>query len=307
MANKKRLEKHVSAKRTLLTSFLVDLLDVVLSFGVAILSGSVIMFTQVLEGVSDLSSSGLLLIGLNRSMQKEDRKHPFGYGREIYFWTLLAALTMFGITSTLSFYFGYQRFIHPEPIHSIHLTLLILLITLFTNGYAFIVSCKRLLRNRSFASILRIFYRSSLVETKATFILDLMGTLASFLGLIALLIYDLGGDPRLDGLGAMVIGVSLGILAIFLVLGIKDMLVGRSASPETEEQIRVAALSLDEVRRVTGVKTLYIGPEKLLVSLDISMEQKLQTKELEKLIDRIEEKIRVVVPSANYVLVELES
>lgn len=303
----KRLDKRITARRTILTSFFVDLLDIVLSLGVAILSGSVIMFTQVLEGISDLSSSGLLLVGLNRSMQKEDREHPFGYGREIYFWTFLAALIMFGITSTLSFYFGYKRFLSPEPIRNIHLTLLILLITLFTNGYAFIISCKRLLRNRNFRSILRIFYRSSLVETKATFILDLMGTLASLLGLIALLIYDLGGDSRLDGLGAMAIGVSLGILAIFLVLGIKDMLVGRSASAETEHKIRVAALSLDEVRRITDIKTLYIGPEKLLVSLDISMEQKLKTRELEKLIDRIEAKIREVVPSSKYVLVELQS
>lgn len=302
-----RQDKKLSAKKIILTSLLVDLLDVVLSLGVAILSGSVVMLTQVLEGVSDLTSSALLLIGLKRSTQREDRSHPFGYGREIYFWTLLAALVMFCITSTFSFYFGYKRFINPEPIHSIGLTLLILFITLFTNGYAFILSYRRLLKNRNFRAILRIFYRSSLVETKTTFILDLMGTLASFLGLVALGIYAVSKDARFDGLGAMIIGVILAILSVFLVLGIKDMLIGRSASVETEEKIRIAALSLDEVNRVTNLKTLYMGPEKILVSLDLNMEKKLTTRELEKLIDKIEEKVRGVVPSVKYVMVELES
>ena len=108
-------EKKVSAKKVIITSFLVDFLDIFLSFIVAIHSGSVVMLTQVLEGVSDLSSSGLLLIGLKKSGRKADRTHPFGYGREIYFWTLLAALIMFGFTSTISIYFGWKRVITPEP------------------------------------------------------------------------------------------------------------------------------------------------------------------------------------------------
>ena len=96
----------ISAKKVIVVSFVVDLLDIVLSIGVAIITGSVIMLTEALEGVSDLVASGLLWIGLKRSTRREDRSHPFGYGREIYFWTLLSALIMFGVTSTVSIYLG---------------------------------------------------------------------------------------------------------------------------------------------------------------------------------------------------------
>src|SRR5258708_9944204 len=306
MEKKRKIDKKLTARRIILTCVVVDALDVVLNFFVAILSGSVIMVTQVLEGVADMSASGFLLVGLSRSMRKEDKNHPFGYGREIYFWTLLSALIMFGITSTLSFYLGYRRFTQPVVVHDTNLALLVLAVTLFTNGYAFLLSLKRLLRNRSLKSIIKIFYRSSLVETKTTFTLDLMGTTASFLGLVALFVYSITGDGRFDGIGAMVIGANLAVLSIFLVLGIKDLLIGRSASLETEEKIKTAALSVEKVDKISDLKTLHLGSEKLLVSLDVDIKGGLRKKELERIIGEIELKIKKVIPSAKYVFVELE-
>jgi divalent metal cation (Fe/Co/Zn/Cd) transporter len=214
---------------------------------------------------------------------------------------------MFGLTSTLSIYFGWQRFIKPEPIHNIYLAFLILGITILTNGYAFFISYKRLLKKRKFKHIVQIFYRSSLVETKTTFILDLMGTVASCLGIMALVIYRVTGDARYDGLGAIVIGFSLAILAYLLLLGIRDLLVGRSASKETEEKIKEAALTVEEVTDVLALKTLHVGSEKLLVNLEVHMKSRLGTREIEKLMDQIKDKIQVEVPSVKYIQVELET
>jgi cation diffusion facilitator family transporter len=302
-----KTEQKISTKKVIVTSFVVDFLDVVLSFIITLLSGSVIMLTQVLEGISDLVSSGLLLIGLKRSMQREDNTHPFGYGREIYFWSFLAAIIMFGSTATFSFYFGWQRFMNPEPVENLLLALIILIITFITNSYAFILSCRRLLRSRPLKHIFRIFYRSSLVETKTTFILDLMGASASLLGAVALGIYVLTGDMRFDGLGAMIIGVILAIFALFLVAGIRELLVGRRASEEIEAEIIKAALSVKEVKQVIGLKTLHVGLERLLIDLDVHMEQELSTEQLERLIDAIKEKIREKDSSARYIQVELEA
>lgn len=302
-----KTENKITARKVLLTSFSIDLLDIILNFGVAILSGSVVMITQVLEAFADLTASGFLLIGLRRSMRKDDKTHPFGYGREIYFWTLMSSLLMFGVTSTFSFYFGLQRFLNPEPVHNLGLALLILAVTFFTNFYAFGLSCKRLLRKRGIKHIVRIFYRSSLVETKTTFTLDLMGTLASLFGGIALGIYVITGDQRFDGIGAMVIGVTLAVFAVFLLLGIRDLLIGKSASIETEGKIRKAALEIDTVEEVLDIKTLHVGPERLLVDLDVHMKSRLSTRELEKLIDEIKAHIRREVPSVKYLQVELET
>ncbi len=302
-----RMEKKITARKVIVTSFVVDVSDVILNLIVAFLSGSVIMLTQVLEGLSDLMASGFLLIGLRRSIRKEDKTHPFGYGREIYFWTLLSALVMFGITATTSIYFGWKRFHNPQPIHDLDLALLVLLITVATNGYAFFLSLRRLLRHRSLKHIVRIFYRSSLVETKTTFTLDLMGTLASLFGMLALGIYHLTGDARWDGVGAMMIGGTLAFFSVLLILGIRDLLVGKSASSGTEEKIRKAALEIPEVESVLDLKTLQVGPERLLVNLDVHMNEHLSTRELEKLIDRVKERIKKEVPSVKYLQVELET
>ncbi len=300
-------EQKITSRKVLITSFFVDALDVILSFSIAILSGSVVMVTQVLEGVSDLVSSGLLLIGFNRSLHKEDETHPFGYGTEIYFWSFLAAIIMFGLTSTISFYFGWQRFFHPEPIKAINFAIAILILTFFTNGYAFFLSFRRLLKKRPPKHILRIFYHSSLVETKTTFILDLMGATASLMGAFALGIYVLTGDIRFDGLGAMLIGIVLAVFSLFLVAGIRDLVIGKRASKETEAKISEAALGIKGVEQVLGIKTLHLGTEKLLVDLDVHMQSRLGTRELEKIIDKIKERIREKVPSAKYIQVELET
>jgi len=265
------------------------------------------MLTESLEGVSDLVSSGLLLIGLKRSTRREDRAHPFGYGREIYFWTLLAALIMFGVTSSVSIYLGWERFLHPHPVKDVILAQIVLLITLFTNGYAFYLSYRRLLKKRGWRQIIRIFYRSSLVETKTTFILDLMGSMASLVGTIALLIYVITGDIRFDGIGAMAIGIMLAFLAFLLLMGIRDLLVGKSASPETEAKIRDAALEIDEVKEVLDLKTLHVGSEKLLVNLEVNMDDDLSTHALEKLMDKVKDRIQLEVPSVKYIQVELET
>lgn len=300
-------EQKITAKKVIVASFVVDLLDILLSVTVAVLTGSVIMLTESLEGVSDLVSSGLLWVGLKRSSKKADKSHPFGYGREIYFWTLLAALIMFGVTSTASIYFGWHRVVEPQKVHNVYLALTVLFIAFVSNGYAFYLSYKRLLKRRNIRQIVRIFYRSSLVETKTTFILDLMGTVASLLGILALAIYELTGNTRFDGIGAMAIGIVLAFFALLLLMGIRDLLVGRSASISVERKIREAALSISEVNEVLDLKTLHIGSERLLVNLEVHMKNSLDTDEIEVLMDKIKDKIQKEVPSAKYIQVELET
>jgi divalent metal cation (Fe/Co/Zn/Cd) transporter len=134
-----------------------------------------------------------------------------------------------------------------------------------------------------------------------------MGASASLIGIISLAIYILTGDIRFDGLGAMIIGIVLAIFSLFLVTGIRELLIGKRASMETEAKIKEAALEVDEVEDVLGIKTLHIGTERLLVDLDVHMQSRLGTRELEKLIDKIKGKIREKVPSAKYIQVELET
>lgn len=299
--------KRPSASRVIITSFLVDFIDVLTSFVVAMLSGSVVMIAQVLEGLTDLAASGFLLIGLIRSKMPSDKKHPFGYGLEIYFWTMLSSVLILGVTSTLSIYFGWKRLISPLLIHNIYLAFAVLGFTVFTNGYALSLSIKRLLRGRSLFKIREIFSHSSLIETKTTFVLDLTGSLASIFGLVALVFYQITGNLIFDGLGAIAIGCLLAVFGVVLLVPLRELMIGQSASEEVEGKIRKATLSQSEVKTVLDLKTLHIGTEKLLVNAEVNLKSNLTTKEIEGIIDKIKESIKKEVPEVSHIQIEVET
>lgn len=300
-------QDRVSARKVLWVSFLVDVLDVVLGVTVTILSGSVVMLAEALEGTADLVSSGLLVLGLSRSRKQADPTHPFGYGRELYFWTLISALIMLTITATLTFYFGFQRLLHPQPLHNTILANLVLLFTAGTNGYALSLSFKRLLHGRSIQRIWTIFYNSSLIETKTTFVLDLMGTTASVLGLVALVFYGLTKNPQFDGLGAITIGLALALFSMMLLLAIKDFLIGKGVSLQTVELIKKATARVEHVKSIQDLKATHAGPETIMINIEINAKDNLTTDQLEKMIDKVKDEIRKDLPSAKHIQVELES
>jgi cation diffusion facilitator family transporter len=300
-------KKIVSAEKAVVVSFLVDVSDVIINLIVAVMSGSVVMISQALQGFADLVSSGLLILGVKRAKLPSDRTHPYGHGRELYFWTFLSTLFTFTITALVSFYLGYKRFLNPQQIQNLGLAYTVLTVSIFTNGYAMSLSLKRLLRKKPIDKIWSVFTHGALIETKASLVLDFTGVLASMLGIITLLLYQITGDARYDGLGAMLIAFILGILDIYLIKRAKDLLVGRSANLEIENKIMIATKSFTEVEEILGLRTLHIGPEKLMINLEVNLIDNLNTNEIEALIDKIEEKIKAKVPSASNIQIELET
>lgn len=298
---------QVSEKRVLVTTFVVDLLDVAVNLVVAIITGSVVMLAEFFQGLADLTAAALLLVGHKRSKKKADKQHPFGYGKEVYFWTLISAVVMMTFTATASFYFGLMRVLEPEDIEYIGLGYGTLAVTLATNFYAFSLSSGRLLKNKSFTQLPKLFWDSNDVTVKNALVLDLMGTSAAFFGLIALLLYQFAGEKRFDGIGAMIVGITTAVLAVILILGLRGLLVGERAAPAIEEKIKKAALSVRRVKEVLDLRTMQIGPEKLLVDIEVHVDDDLNTDQLEALIDKIKDRLHEKVPSIRHVQVELET
>jgi cation diffusion facilitator family transporter len=299
--------KEITIEKVVKTSLLVSISDVLINLFVTLMTGSFIMLSQTLQGTSDLVAALFLVLGTKFSKRQPDRKHAFGYGREIYFWTFISALVTLSFTSVASFFFGFKRFINPEIVNNIHLAYTALLIAIVTNGYSMSLSLRRLLGKHSISNIYIIFSESAFIATKKAFILDLMGTIASIFGLSALILYTTTGVLRFDGLGSMIIGITTGFLAIFILKGSKDLLIGQSASPETENSIRQATLSFPEVRKILDLKTLYLGNKKLLVNMEVHLANNLDTDDIEKLIDKIEKEIKQRVPEAGSIHIELET
>jgi cation diffusion facilitator family transporter len=307
MKDKASPDQNISATKVVWVSFLLNISDVVLGVIVTILSGSVVVLSQALEGAADLAASGLLVLGLNRSKKKADDTHPFGYGREMYFWTLISALIMLFVTSFFTVYLGFQRVLNPEPLQNAYLAYAVLIFAALTNGYSLSLSMRRLLHRKPVSKLWSIFYHSSLIETKSAFVLDLMATTAALVGFVSIVLFGFTGDAKYDGYGAIAIGITLGFLAILLLFAVKDFLIGKGVPIHTIERIKNASLRIKYVNSVQDLKAIHVGPDKILINIEINVADELTTDQLEKLIDRVKDEIRKDIPDAGHIQIELES
>lgn len=302
MAKTKPSDKNVVG-----TSLLVSVSDVLLNLLVGLFTGSTAVIAQSLQGFSDLTTAGILYMGVLRSKKKADKLHPLGYGREIFFWVLIAGMLMFVGTGAFTLYLGFQQFINPGQIDNVGLAFIMLSFGLVTNYYAFSKSVRRIKHTTSKRSLWRQFRDSPMIETKATFIVDFLGSLSALFGFVALSVYVITGDVRFDGVGGMLVGGSMMTAAVILVLDVRDLIVGKSAPIWVVRKIRSAALSHPEVEEILDLRTIYLGSSKIMVLLEIHLNENLTTNQIEKLIDRIRVDIKRKVPHAYHLQIEVET
>lgn len=301
------MARKISDLRVVATSFLVSIADVVLNFAVALLTGSTVMLAQGLQGLSDLITGSILFIGVKRSGKRADQRYNFGYGREVFFWVLLAGILMFLGTGGLSVYFGWQQLLDPTPVANVWLALVMLTIGFSSNAYAFSLSVRRLHRLHPGANWWHELVHSSIVETKATFLIDFLGTTAAFFGFVALATYAATGNPVFDGLGSIIIGLSMMSVALLLILDVRDLIVGRAVEGETTQRIIGAAQSVAGVSDVLDIRTMYLGSAKILVLLEVHMHDDLRTDQIEKIIDCVKTVVQENVPEVHHIQVEVET
>lgn len=301
--------RKISDVRVVATSVLVSVLDVALNVIVALATGSTVMLSQALQGTSDLVTGGLLYVGVRRSQRKADHRFPFGYGREIYFWALIASMIMFAGTGAASLYFGYRQVIDPSPVEHLWLAFGMLAFGALTNGYALSLSINRIRQDDASSSERwwRHLWHSSLIETKATLTIDLLGTTAAVLGLAALGTYWATGFTQFDGIGSLVIGVAMMAGAVLLMRDLRDLIVGRGVDADTRARIGDVALNVPGVRSVLDLLTMYVGSSKLFVVLELHLADGLSTDEIELITDEVKQHVRETVPVVHHIQVEIET
>jgi cation diffusion facilitator family transporter len=301
------MAKSISDIRVVATSLTVSVSDVALNFFVALLTGSTVMLTQALQGLSDLVTAGILYIGVRRSRRIADLKYQFGYGREIFFWVLIAGIFMFIGTGALSVYFGYQQFSHPEPIEYTGVAFAMLVLGVLTNLYAFSLSLRRMHKFDIAKGWRHQLLHSSIVETKATFLIDFLGTTAAFFGFITLLAYVFTGDAKFDGLGSMIIGLSMMLVSTLLIRDVRDLIVGKAVDPEVSERIIGATQTVEGIQSVLDLRTMYLGSAKLLVIIEVHVTDDLNTDQIEKIVDNVKTVVQQNVPEVHHIQVEVET
>jgi divalent metal cation (Fe/Co/Zn/Cd) transporter len=196
---------------------------------------------------------------------------------------------MVSITATLSFYFGYKEFSNPDPISHLPLAIFVLIFAVGSNGYSLRLSALKLLEGESLKKLPAMFIASPHIAPKTTFVLDAMGTLAAIFGLTALALYGITGNAKFDGIGAMMVGALLVIFAVVLLISVRGLVVGQSASREMERHIRDAVRDVPEVKHVVGLRTMMLGSDSMLVNIDVHLKDGLSTDQVEEVVEKIKE------------------
>lgn len=301
------MSKQISDMRVVATSATVSCVDIALNIIVALVTSSTVMLSQALQGLSDLVTSGVLLFGVKKSKRDADKDFQFGYGREAFFGVLIAGIIMFVGTGGVSLVLGYKQVVDPGSIENTWLALVMLVVGFSTNFYAFRLSYLRLKQRSGEKGVWKHLVNSSIVETKATFMIDFLGTIAAVFGLASLVLLVVTGNEIFDGIGSMVIGLSMMVGAGLLIRDVRDLIVGKSVDDETSQAITKAALSVKYVNDILDLRTMYLGPERLLVILEVHIEDNRTTDEIENITDEIKDVVKRLVPATEHIQVEVET
>lgn len=296
---------EVSSRRVVWTSFIVDLLDVVTNLVVALLTGSATVFSEMAQGIADSIGSAFLVIGQRRSNRPSDDRHPFGYAREAFFWGLMSAFVMLVVGAGLSLWRGLDQLLHPEPLQHPLLAIGVLCFAVLTNGYAVVLSARKL--QAELGSLRAIFHNYSRPLVKGAFLRDIVGTTTSILGLIALVGYELFELTVFDAIGAVLSACLMLASAVFLIVQARALVTGQTLPPDELARLRAAVVGDPRVVAVNELVAVYAGPKEILLEMDLDLVEELQTAEIEAVLDVLEDRVRDAMPDVRRVRVLLNS
>lgn len=254
----------------------------------AVITGSGAMLAEAIHSGADCTNQALLLLGVKRAQKKPDETHPLGYGRELYFWSFMVAMLLFTGGGVFSMYEGIHKILAPEPIESPLVGLGVLGFALALEGWATVDNIFELNKRRGAVS-----FFNYLRETKDSDLVVVFGeNAAASLGLviagIAVGVSWATGNPVWDAIGSMGVGMVLILVAVFLAVEVKALLVGEAADATIENAVREVATANDRIADVLRVITIQQGPGEVMVALKLRMKSGLSAEDVVRGLNELE-------------------
>jgi cation diffusion facilitator family transporter len=287
--------EHTS--KTAIGAALIGNLLISITKGIAAgLSGSSAMLSEAVHSLVDTGNEVLLLYGLKRAAKPPDKVHPYGYGRELYFWSFVVALLIFAVGAGVSAYEGVVHIRHPEPITDVWINFVVLGLAAIFEGVSWWFGWKAFSRVRRSRPIWDAFVASKdpttfmvLFEDSAALVGIVIAAIATYFSWSLKL-------PWIDGAGSILIGAVLAIVAVLLARESKELLIGERASPELSAAVRQTASEDPCVHQVIDITTSQMGPDQVIATIAVEIDEDLRVPEVEQLIHRIEDAIRARFP-----------
>ncbi len=268
-----------------------------------LITGSSSMLAESVHSVADTSNQGLLLLGQKTSKRKATKAHPFGFGRDRYFYSFIVALMLFSLGSAFAIYEAVHKLQHPEPLTSPIVAVIILVVAIVLETFSFrtaIVESRKIKGDVTWWGFIR---QSRTPELPVVLLEDAGALFGLVFALFGVGLAVLTGDPAWDAVGTLMIGALLGVIAIILIIEMKSLLIGEGATPGEHESICAAVVG-GQVQRLIHIRTQYLGPDELLVAAKIALAPGLPLAEVATEIDAAEGRIRSAVSAARLIYLE---
>jgi cation diffusion facilitator family transporter len=290
--------------KAILAALVANLGIAITKFVAYVVSGSSSMLAESVHSLADSGNQVLLLVGGKRARREASEQHPFGYGRERYVYAFVVSIVLFSVGGVFSLYEGIHKLQHPEPITNPAVPIVVLVIAILLESFSLrtaVVESNRVRGGRSWVQFVR---HAKAPELPVVLLEDIAALIGLFLALIGVSLAIITDDGVWDGLGTIAIGVLLVVIALILGVETKSLLVGEGASGVDVTTIRAAIESGEDVERVIHMKTLYVGPDELLVAAKIGVVEGSSSAQVIDAVNAAEQRIRAAVPVARIIYLE---
>lgn len=264
----------------------------VTKFIVAGITGSSSMMSEAIHSTVDTGNSVLLLVGMKRSERKGDAEHPFGYGREIYFWSLIVAVLIFGLGGGMSIYEGIQHIRHPEPLSDPKWNYIVLAAATVFEGISFGIGLHAVFKAKGKKPFWKALHDSKDPGTFTVVAEDSAALAGLALAAIGIFTSHYFRMPVLDGAASIAIGLLLAAVAVLLILESRGLLIGEGIDKTTARAVRDMVEQDAAVIRSGYPLTMYLGPEEVLMTLDVEFDSAMPAQQVFESVRRIEAAIK---------------
>jgi cation diffusion facilitator family transporter len=292
-----RGRRNKSSSQTSVVAALVgDLLVAASKIAAAIWTGSAAMASEAIHSVVDTTNEILLLYGIHRSKQKADAEHPFGHGREVYFWSFVVSLLIFALGAGFSVYEGVSRVLKPVPIESPGISYIVLALAFIFEGGSWLVSLKQFREAKGALGFFDAFRISKDPPLFMTLFEDSVALIGILIAAASTFVAVALARPEIDGIGSVGIGLLLAVTSVFLARESKSLLMGEPAYPFIRKSILSIANAHPGCLRANGLITVQLGPNQVVAMLSLEFSDKMVATEIEEAVVNLEKSVRQANP-----------
>jgi cation diffusion facilitator family transporter len=254
--------------------------------------------------VADTGNQALLFLGGRQARKPPDPQHPFGHGRERYFWSFVVAVVLFTAGALFALLEGVEKLRHPHELESWPWAVGTLMLAIVLEGFSLRTAVRESQAVKDGLPWSGFIRHAKVPELPVVLLEDTGALLGLSFALVGVGLAEITGNPRFDAVGSMAIGILLGFIAFVLAVEMKSLLIGEAAAPAVQSRICAALEATEGIGRVIHLRTEHLGPEELLVVAKIAVDPDMPVRETAQLIDRAEVAVRSEVPEARLIYLE---